>query len=81
MQIEPAFDDEVSAFQHVVERADVRMIQLRNGLGFSLEPLAELRVAGDVRGQDFDRDGAIEAGIAGAVDLSMPPAPSAPVIS
>jgi len=33
---------------HVVERADVRMAQAGDGLGFALEALADLRAAGKV---------------------------------
>jgi hypothetical protein len=38
--------------------------------GFSLEAVAEVRVIGDLGGKHFDRDGAIEAGVARRVDLS-----------
>ena len=54
----------------VVERADVRMIELRDRARFAVEPLAELRVGGEALGQDLDRDGAIEARVARLVDLA-----------
>ena len=54
----------------VVERADVRMIELRDRARFAIEPLAELRIGGEQVRQDLDRDDAIEAGIAGFVDLA-----------
>jgi hypothetical protein len=40
----------------VVERADVRMIQARDGARLALEPLAELAISCEVIGEDFDRD-------------------------
>lgn len=42
-------------------------------LGLALEAIAELRVDGDVPGNQLDGDDAVEAGIAGAVDLPHPP--------
>ena len=62
----------VACFSHVVQRADVRMRERGDGLGFSLEPVAELRVVGDPGGEDLDRDRAIEAGVARPVDLAHP---------
>ena len=56
----------------VVERADVRVVERGDRAGFALEPLAELRVAGEVRRQDLDRDGAIETRVARLVDLAHP---------
>ncbi len=54
----------------VVERADVRMVELRDRAGFAVEPLAELRISGEGFGQDLDGDDAIEARVAGLVDLA-----------
>ena len=62
----------VAGFSNVVQRADVRMRERGDGLGFSLEPVAELRVIGDLGGEDLDRDRAIEAGVARLVDLAHP---------
>ena len=45
----------------VEERADVRMVERRDRLRLALEALAELRVLGEARGQDLDRDVAVEA--------------------
>ena len=53
----------------VVEHADVRVVQRPDDAGFAVEALAELRVGGELRRQDLDRDLAIEAGVDGAVDL------------
>src|SRR5215471_256628 len=54
----------------VVQRADVRMIEARDRFRLALEPLLEIEVARDVIGQDFDRDGALEARVACTVDLA-----------
>jgi hypothetical protein len=34
---------------HVIERADMRMVELRNRLGFALKPAAEFGVVGPPR--------------------------------
>jgi hypothetical protein len=52
---------------NVVERADVRMVLRSNRSCFTLEPLTPNRIRA---GQDFDRDNAVEAGIARLIDLS-----------
>ena len=36
----------------------------------ALEPLLEIRVGGDMLGQDLDGDGAGQAGVGGSVDLA-----------
>ena len=54
----------------VIQRADVGVGELRDALGFPIEAVAELRVRGEKRGQDFDGDVASEAGVAGFVDLA-----------
>ena len=48
----------------------MRVVQRRDGSGFAIEPLAQIGIGGDVRGQDLDGDRAIEAGIARLVDLA-----------
>src|SRR5216110_1747018 len=61
------FQDEkigVAFTPDVEERADVRMLQARNGARFAVESF------GKVRRQDLDRDGAIEPRIARAIDLA-----------
>jgi hypothetical protein len=68
------FDAVVRA--HVVERADVRVIQRRNGSRFAFEAFAEGGIGGEGRGQDLDGDRSIEARIAGAIDVARPPSPS-----
>ena len=54
----------------VVERADMRMVQARNGLRFALETFAQLRIVGKMSGKNLDCDDAVEAGIARAVHLA-----------
>ena len=48
------------------------MIQRGDGARLALEALAGVRIVGDVRGQDLDRDGAIESRVARLVDLAHP---------
>ncbi len=59
-------------FADVVKRADVRMVERRDGAGLTIEALAELRIGGQRFGQDLDRDGAIETCVARAIDLAHP---------
>ena len=48
----------------VVERADVRMRERRDGARFALEALRRSRIGRERRRQDLDRDGASEARVA-----------------
>ena len=59
----------------VVERADVRMRDLRDRLGLALEPLAQLRVRREVRRQDLDGDRALEPRVPRLVNLPHPAGP------
>ena len=59
----------------IVERADMRMIQLRDRAGLAFESLAELRILSQLRRQYLDRDGAPQAGVASLVDLAHPARP------
>ena len=52
-----------------MKRADVRMVQAGDRLGFPLEPLAQIGVVSGMRQEHLDGDGAVEAGVAGLVDL------------
>ena len=54
----------------VVERADVRMIQAGDDLRFALKPLAAVRIVRQMFRQGLDRDGAVQAGVEGAIDLA-----------
>jgi hypothetical protein len=55
---------------NVVKRADVRMVQAGDRLGLALEPPLQVGIGRDVCGEDFDGDGAVQAGIAGFVDFA-----------
>ena len=59
-------DQEVDAVltTDVVDVADVRMTQGRECLGLALESLLQVRVRGDMLGQDLDGDRAIETRVA-----------------
>jgi hypothetical protein len=46
------------------------MIELGNRAGFAVEPFAELRIRCECGRKNLDRDGAIEARVAGFVDLA-----------
>ena len=54
----------------VEERADVRVVELRDGARLALETGADLGGRGQARGQHLDRDIAAEAGVVGAIDLA-----------
>ena len=56
----------------VVDGADVRMTQPRGRAGLALEPLAALRVVGEIPGQHLERDRAVEPRVARPVDLPHP---------
>ena len=47
----------------IVERADVRMGEFRNGFGLALQSLLQRNVARKIGRQDFDRDLAVEASV------------------
>ena len=63
------FHDQV-AVADVVERADVRMIELRDRLGLALEARPQLRVVRELRRQDLDGHAAVEASVVRAPDLA-----------
>ena len=63
------------------EGADVWVVQRRNGLGLALEPLTSLGTFGQMLGEDFDRDDAVEAGVTRFVDFPMPATPMGERIS
>ena len=54
----------------VVEGADVRMGELRDRAGFTIEAFAELPIGRERLRNDFDRDRAIEPRVAGFVHLA-----------
>lgn len=59
----------------VVEGTDVRVIERSHRAGFAFEAGSGIFALGDVFGQDFDGDRAVEAGVAGFVDFAHAPAP------
>src|SRR5258708_3326186 len=68
-------DDHVGRPQvltEVVHVHDVRVAQLRDGLGLVPEPRSSVRVGCD-RLQDLDRAGALELGVVGAVNETHGP--------
>src|SRR5438105_3539784 len=56
----------------VVQRADVRMIQRGDRVGFALEALAMLGVHRQIWREHFDGDVAVQARIARAIDFAHP---------
>ena len=54
----------------VVQRADVRVVELRDRPRFPLEPLAAFGIVGEVRRQDLDGDGPVQPGVGRLVDLA-----------
>ena len=53
-----------------IDLRDVRMIERCERLGFAFKPHHPIGVAGKRVGQNFDRDVAVESGIAGAIHLA-----------
>ena len=72
-------DDEVDpiVLTDVVERADVRMIQLRDRSGLTLEPLSSPGVFCEMLGQHLDGHRPAEAGVLGLVDFTHAASPDA----
>ena len=70
MAIEKFHGDEGAAFgfADVVDGADVGVIEGGGGLRFALETGERLRIGGDVFGEEFECDEAMEAGVFGFVD-------------
>ena len=59
----------------VVQRADVRVGERRDGLRFAIEAGAELRIRGERAREDLDRHRAREARVGCSVDLAHPACP------
>ena len=64
-----------------VDRSDVRMIQRREGLGFTNEAIAGGSVECQFRGQNLDRDPRPSRVSRASNTSPMPPAPSGPTMS
>jgi len=54
----------------VVQRADVRVIELRYRPGLVVESITKLRIGRQRSREDLDGDGSVETRIAGLVDLA-----------
>jgi len=63
------FHDE-RALLDAINRRDIGMIQRGQHLGFALESRHVLRIVGQGRGQDLDRDVAVQLGVVGAINLA-----------
>ena len=57
---------------HVVEGADVGVGEAGDGLGLPLEALSKGGVGGELRGEDLQGDGAVQAGVLRPVHLAHP---------
>lgn len=61
---------DVTFAANVVEDADVRVLERRDGAGFAFEALEDVLAPGDVRGENFEGDRAVQARVAGLVDFA-----------
>ena len=59
-----------AAFFEPVDGGDVRMIQGREDLGFSLKTREPIRVSSEQERQDLDRDLTLQLGIGGPIHLA-----------
>src|SRR5579863_1701178 len=57
---------------HIIDRANIGMIQARRGLRFSLEPSHDLRNSGHVFGEKLECYETVETGIFSFIDYSHP---------
>ncbi|PQM44595.1 hypothetical protein C1Y40_05246 [Mycobacterium talmoniae] len=65
VEVEAAVDVAV-----VVDRHDVRVVEVRGATGVVAEALRKLRIRGELRGQHLDGDDAVGAGVVGAIHLA-----------
>ena len=63
---------EVVRFFKAVNRTDVRMVERGEQLRFAFEASKPIGIEDEGLGQDFQRDAAVQRGVAGAIDLSHP---------
>ena len=63
---------DVVLMSRVVERADVRMIQTRDGFCFALEALAQFSSVSKMSGKNLNGDNAVKPSVAGAINLAHP---------
>jgi hypothetical protein len=59
-------------FSHVVNRANVRIVQRGCGVCFAFEALLRIRFGVDIRRQNLDRNVSIETCVSGAVNFAHP---------
>ncbi len=57
-------------FSHVVNGADVRIVQRGCGVCFALEALLRIGISGETRRQNLDRDVSIETRVSGTVNFA-----------
>jgi hypothetical protein len=57
---------------NIVDRADVRMIERRGGLGFAPKTFKGLLVLGQLFGEEFEGDGPMQSRVLGPVDDTHP---------
>jgi len=57
---------------HIVEHANMRMIQARNCPSFELEPSFHLSVIREICGKNLDRDDTVQVGIPRLVHFTHP---------
>jgi hypothetical protein len=62
----------IGRLSHVVERADVRMIQSGDRPRLAFQPLSQVRAFRQSRRKDLDRHHSIQAPVARAIDLAHP---------
>ena len=70
------FQDEIIGtimFPYVMQNANVGMGELRDGASLALETLAEFRILGQMLGDNFDGDIAVQATVVSAIDFPHPP--------
>ena len=74
LAVEQLHDEERRAvvFPDVVQRADVRVGQLRDRARFAIEARAEMRISSERVRENLDRHCAVEPRVAGLVDLAHP---------
>src|SRR5262245_4003647 len=77
LALEQLHDDVIGAvlMADVVEHADMRMVQRGDDTSLPLEAGAQVRVGREVRGEDLERDAALQAGIPRPIHLAHAPGP------
>ena len=76
LSVEKLHHDEVLAMMlaHIVDGADVWMIQRGSSPGLAPEPFACQQIVRKLLGQEFERDHSVQSGILGLVDHAHPAA-------